>query len=55
VTDPDPLERLKRQTKPIPGNPGWRVDEQGRRWYRDAWRDPTYIRGRRLYVREEQR
>lgn len=33
------LRRLERQTAPLPGRPGWRVDRRGHEWYSAAWLD----------------
>lgn len=31
------LDRLRADTAPLPGRPGWRVDRNGATWYSDAW------------------
>ncbi len=33
------MDDLLMRTRPIPGRPGWRIDEEGREWYSDEWLD----------------
>lgn len=37
ITGSREIQQLKDETTPIPGRPGWRVDEAGREWYSAAW------------------
>lgn len=39
------LEKLQRNSSPIPGRPGWRIDRNGKEWYSAAWLDPQVRKG----------
>lgn len=36
-TPPSHLERLRRNSSPLPGRPGTRIDARGRIWYSSEW------------------
>lgn len=42
ITDHQEIQKLHDRSQPLPGRPGWRVDEDGREWYSVAWlNEPT--------------
>lgn len=45
ITAHPEVEKLKRNTTPIPGRPGWRIDAQGKEWYSAAWLEPQLRKG----------
>lgn len=50
----DKVQELKRTTRPVAGEPGVRVDEQGRRYYSAAWLDEA-LDGDELAARRAER
>ena len=37
ITDDDAIETLRRNSSPVPGRDGVRVDREGRQWYSARW------------------